>query len=74
MVDDEILNRWFCRDVLPLERGLVGFLRRDCPLSRSFQFRGVGDAGAAKLLNDDRHEHLNKNKSNASIRRIDPRH
>lgn len=29
MVDDESLNAWFCREVLPLERALTGFIRRN---------------------------------------------
>lgn len=29
MVDEETLNAWFCREVLPLERALMGFIRRN---------------------------------------------
>lgn len=29
MVDDETLERWFCREVLPLERSLTNFIRRN---------------------------------------------
>jgi RNA polymerase sigma-70 factor (ECF subfamily) len=29
MVDDEILEAWFCREVLPLERSLTHFIRRN---------------------------------------------
>lgn len=29
MVDDADLNAWFCREVLPLERGLTRFIRRN---------------------------------------------
>ena len=29
MVDDETLEAWFCREVLPLERGLAHFIRRN---------------------------------------------
>jgi RNA polymerase sigma-70 factor (ECF subfamily) len=29
MVDEETLNAWFCREVLPLERALTGFIRRN---------------------------------------------
>lgn len=29
MVDDEALNAWFCREVLPLERALTAFIRRN---------------------------------------------
>jgi RNA polymerase sigma-70 factor (ECF subfamily) len=29
MVDDATLNAWFCREVLPLERMLTGFIRRN---------------------------------------------
>ena len=29
MVDDAILNAWFCREVLPLERALMHFIRRN---------------------------------------------
>lgn len=29
MVDDEVLNDWFCREVLPLERSLTDFIRRN---------------------------------------------
>jgi len=29
MIDDEELNRWFCREVLPLERSLTQFIRRN---------------------------------------------
>jgi RNA polymerase sigma-70 factor (ECF subfamily) len=28
MVDDQTLNRWFCTEILPLERALTTFLRR----------------------------------------------
>jgi len=29
MVDEETLNAWFCQEVLPLERALTGFIRRN---------------------------------------------
>ncbi len=29
MVDDDELNAWFCREVLPLERALTSFIRRN---------------------------------------------
>ncbi len=29
MIDDETLNAWFCREVLPLERALTAFIRRN---------------------------------------------
>ncbi len=29
MIDDETLNAWFCREVLPLERALTAFVRRN---------------------------------------------
>lgn len=29
MVDDEVLDAWFCREVLPLERALTAFIRRN---------------------------------------------
>lgn len=29
MVDDDILEAWFCREVLPLERALTHFIRRN---------------------------------------------
>lgn len=29
MVDDVALQRWFCSEVLPLERALMGFIRRN---------------------------------------------
>ena len=29
MVDDALLNAWFCREVLPLERSLVHFVSRN---------------------------------------------
>jgi RNA polymerase sigma-70 factor (ECF subfamily) len=29
MVDEETLNAWFCREVLPLERALTGFIQRN---------------------------------------------
>lgn len=29
MVDEAALNAWFCREVLPLERALTGFIRRN---------------------------------------------
>ena len=29
MIDDETLNSWFCREVLPLERALTAFIRRN---------------------------------------------
>jgi RNA polymerase sigma-70 factor (ECF subfamily) len=29
MVDDETLEAWFCREVLPLERSLTAFIRRN---------------------------------------------
>lgn len=29
MVEDEILNAWFCREVLPLERALTAFIRNN---------------------------------------------
>lgn len=29
MIDDETLNAWFCREVLPLERALTVFIRRN---------------------------------------------
>lgn len=29
MVDDDALNAWFCREVLPLERALTAFIRRN---------------------------------------------
>lgn len=29
MIDDEALNAWFCREVLPLERALTGYVRRN---------------------------------------------
>ncbi len=29
MVEDEALNAWFCREVLPLERALTHFIRRN---------------------------------------------
>lgn len=32
MVDEEVLNRWFCREVLPLERALTLFVRRNWPI------------------------------------------
>jgi hypothetical protein len=35
MVDDQALKRWFCEEVLPLERQLMGFLRH--------HGRGLGD-------------------------------
>jgi RNA polymerase sigma factor (sigma-70 family) len=29
MIDNETLNAWFCREVLPLERALTAFIRRN---------------------------------------------
>jgi RNA polymerase sigma-70 factor (ECF subfamily) len=29
MIDDKTLNQWFCREVLPLERSLTHFIRRN---------------------------------------------
>lgn len=29
MIEDDILNAWFCREVLPLERALTAFIRRN---------------------------------------------
>jgi RNA polymerase sigma factor (sigma-70 family) len=29
MVDDEVIEEWFCREVLPLERALTHFIRRN---------------------------------------------
>lgn len=29
MIDNKTLNAWFCRDVLPLERALTAFIRRN---------------------------------------------
>src|SRR4028119_1822260 len=29
MVDDAVLNAWFCQEVLPLERALTRFIRRN---------------------------------------------
>lgn len=29
MIDDETLNAWFCQEVLPLERSLTAFIRRN---------------------------------------------
>lgn len=29
MIDDKALNAWFCREVLPLERALTAFIRRN---------------------------------------------
>lgn len=31
MVEDSELNRWFCKEVLPLERVLMSFIRRNLP-------------------------------------------
>jgi RNA polymerase sigma-70 factor (ECF subfamily) len=33
MVDEETLNLWFCREVLPLERALTSFIRRNWRIS-----------------------------------------
>ena len=30
MIDNEALEKWFCREVLPLERMLTGFIRNHC--------------------------------------------
>lgn len=30
MLDDDDLQRWFCRDVLPLEASLMRYIRRNC--------------------------------------------